>query len=578
MPDQKPWEKYQSSQPSDEPKPWEKFGPSIAPTGTAQPNPAGPQSPNNVTGAQVAGMGSNILNNAIAGGGLGSFFGPVGTSIGAGAGALASLFQKPSETPLLDAGAALGSLGADAIPGLPAGRLARMIKQTVGTVGGALAGSQGDNALGFTKDTDYGKVGIYGAGSTVAGILGSLASEASPAFEASERLRKVKDNLAEQGGDQIADNLFAPPSGPPINYPLNVSEATGRFKGLTDFFSTGSRTAQDLAAAQSQAAQSAFQKIVGAPVDHAVNIIGDAAKYRRDLRGTVADFARNYRQQNAQTVTTQVPSSVIGPDGKPIMNDVTKTIFPKKVDWKDFQQTYGLTDDEKDMFFRAIKTNAEQYVNGLVPLSGENQVKGLFKLNGLMKVLQGSGNTAGAANLGQAFAMREIAPLMDNPTNGAQLADRIDNAMNHFKIVFDPKQVEALQDLATVARNASPLQKAASQSQVAKSGVGTMNRILFGTAQLSAVAAMGAHGMGADQASLWMLGAGTGATVALGTSTLIGKVLAHPWFGKVLLAASKGDQKAMSAVVRQLTTDYYSTKDQPDMPTPASRLQGLFQK
>jgi hypothetical protein len=527
----------------------------LTPQGTAQPNPSGPRQPGALTAQDILGTGANIANNTMAGAGLGGLFGPPGAIAGGAIGALGSLFQKPSETPGMDAGALAGSLAASAIPG---GRIARMLGQTAGVVGGALAGSQADKALGFTKDTDLGKVGIYGAGATLSGILGSLASEASPTAQAAQRLQ------ANTG----------------VDYPLSTTEQTGRFGGLSNLFMRGSQSAQDLSAAQSDAARSAIEKITNTPLDTHVQAIADATKYQRDIRkDIVAGFARNYKQANAQTVTSQTPSSVLGPNGQPIMNTTSKTVFPKQVNWDAFQKMYGLSDQERDMFFRAIRVNPEQFVNQLAPTTSENPMKGLLKLRGIMDVMRISGRSTEAANLGQAVVMRDLAPALEGDVvNGAQLADRIDNASEHFKIIFGQKQRDALEDLATVARNATPLDKALGQSQAEHSAGYLMNKILFGAASMGAVGAAGAHGMGNDAAATWLLGTAGGATIALSTSTLVGKVLANPGLGKLLISASKGDQKAMSAAFRSLVSDRYATSDNPDAQTPASRLAGLFGK
>jgi hypothetical protein len=408
--------------------------------------------------------------------------------------------------------------------------------------------------MGFQTETPLGRIITYSALSTPAAILGSLASEASPAMQAAQK----------------------------SGIPLSVSESTGRFSGLEKMLTTGSAGSMRLGMEQDAAAQSAIEKIIGAPLDQSLDVVLQGTKLQKEVRtGIVKPWVNAWKQANAVTTETPTVTGGAGFAGDPTKVMVSKTRIPKDVNWQDFQDFFGLSREERDGFFRAIQAQPEQFINQLMP-SNENQVRGLLKLRGLMTVLENSGHETEAGQLGSAFVMRYLrGPAeLGQAINGHTIAQRIETALpGHLTVALGPERTQALADLATVLDKADPLEKVASLGVSAQKRAAQYmtNKLIFAT---MSTAAMGAAGSSVPGGTL-LMGIAGGATVGLGLPTVLGALMTNPKTGKLLIAASKGDITAATRFVRTITSAKESADERGEtfeLSSPSTRLTGLFKK
>jgi hypothetical protein len=541
----------------------------VTPKGTAPVDKNAPEVPG--TGLRdLLGTGSNVLGMGASGAQLGALLGlpgaVAGGAIGAGVGAL----MPPSDAPLTDVGATAGDLVASRL--LPGGlntgrRLARIAGLVSGVGLGAAAGAQGDKALGFQKETPWGRISIYSALATPGAIMGSLASEASPAMTAAERLKKATG----------------------VEVPLSTSEATGRFGAYERMLAAGSNPSMALGVKTDAAAQAALEKIIASPLDKSLDVVLRGTEVAKDARGVMNDWRRAWQAANPKVTVEEVGTGVLDASGKEFKKTVTTLSKNPVVDWGDFQSFFGLTREERNGFFKAIRTNPDSFVNQFLP-GREDQVKGLVKLRAVMTVLDKGGHTAEAGQLGQAVAMRFLrGPFeLGQAVDGAALAQRIEGALGsatepgHLFVALGPKRAEALRDLATVLKTSNPLEKVGGEGVSAQKRAFQYlaNKAIFSSASAGAVGLFGQNSLPAGTLLLGMAG---GAVVGLGIPTLIGATMMNPALGKVLIRASKGDAAATGRLVRTIASSKWSAEERGEefdmSPSAASsRLQGLFSR
>jgi hypothetical protein len=530
--------------------------PSLLPQGTAPTSPATAQAPGTQL-RDLMGTGSNVLGMGASGAQLGAMFGPIGAAAGGVAGGALGAFLPPSDAPVTDLGATALDLAASRVPG--GGRMIRLGKNVLATGLGAALGAQGDKALGFQQETPWGRISVYSALATPGAIMGSLASEASPVMQAAGRLKGSTG----------------------VEIPLSTAEATGRFSGLESMLTSGSTGATRLGFQQDAAARLATEKLLASPFEKSLDVVLRGTEVAKDARGVMNDWRRAWQAANPKTVTKEVESPIADSYGRKVMNTVTTTEKNPVVDWSDFQKFFGLTREERNGFFKAIRTNPDAFVNQFLP-GKEDQVKGLVKLRAVMTVLDKSGHKAEAGQLGQAVAMRYLrGPFeLGQAVDGKSLALRIESALGsttepgHLTAALGPKRAEALRDLATVLKEANPLEKVSGGTSVQKrAGQYLGNKAIFTTASAGAMALAGSQ----IPVGNLLLGMTGGAVVGIGIPTILGALMSNPQTGKILIRASKGDAAATGRLMRTITSAAWSEEDREETTTaPTSRLQGLF--
>lgn len=509
------------------------------------------------------GTGSNVLGMGASGAQLGAMLGPLGAAGGGVLGAGIGAMLPPSETPGTDAGLTAAELLAPGIKFLPKNRWGR-IARDVGAAGlGSLIGAEGDKAMGFQKETPWGTVGIYSAMSTPGAIVGSLAAKTT-------------------GASQAADRLAAQNYG---KAPLSFSETTGLLPGFEQMMTAGTSGQKALGVEQNAFARSAMQKIIDAPLENSMDVLMQGRDLKGEARKVMVDWRNTWKKANTETVTSEVPS-YMGADGKTVMETVTTSNPPSKVNYDDFAQKMGFVGDEKDAFFRALKVDPDQFIDALIP-KGENQVKGLVKLRALMKVFDGKPE---AGQLGQAVAMRYLRSPMENgeAVTASALSKRINLALGsptepgHLVAALGPDRAAALKDLAEVLDTAAPLDKVAGDGVSAQKRGGSylFNKVAFTAASGGAAGLAGGNGL--NMGNL-LIGTGIGSIVAIGVPTMVGMMMTNPKLGATLKAAAKGDSQAATRILRTIGSSVRSESDRDGVSasdfTPeagVSRLRGLF--
>jgi len=559
----------------------------LAPQGSAPASKEGVKAPGTQL-RDLLGGASNVIGMGSAGAQLGSMFGSavpgIGTLAGGVGGGLAGIalgaLLPPSETPMTDLGATAaegairllpggGPIGALLSRGRMASKLPRLTK-AAGEIGdtalGAALGAVGDRALGFQKETPWGNVTLYSALATPGAILGSIAAKTTPAAKAADRI----------GG-----------------FPMSVSETTGILPGYENMLTAGSRGSKALGLEQSQAALSALNKINGAPLEEAFSkVLNSGIDAQHSGRDAIQQFATTWEKMNLKTVTKKVGSGVYDANGKEVMKTVTQKV--KGPDWTtaDFDKFFKLTPEEGNEFRRFLGANPDAVVDTLLP-RGENNIKGILKFRAIMSVLDQSNHQQEAGNLGQAFVMRYLREPFEKSggiVDGKEVAARIMSVVGdskepgHLVTAVGPDRAEALRDLATVLRDANPLEKIAGEGVSAPKRAGTylFNKIAFAAASAGA---LGAFGHNALPLGELIVGMGAGAVVGVGIPTVIGAIMSNPKTSKLLLQAAKGDSTAGTRFIRTITSSAKSENNRDGLsmedvtPSAASnRLRGLFIK
>jgi hypothetical protein len=532
-------------------------------------NPNGPQDPNAPTLQSYIGSGSNILNNAVAGGSLGSAIAPgVGTAVGAGLGGLVGMFQKPSEHPMTDLGETAGNLAANAVlPGASSGsRLLRLLRAGgVGgaTYGGGQLGAQGDKQMQFVQQTPEGPIILSSALSAVPQFLKAMSA-------AGVQLTPV---------GQMGNDIQAATG---INMPMSAGQKVGFGSGLEKMFTQGSGEEKALAYQQSSAIKSAVQKIIGKELSDTPNAVDAASGAGFRAKGILQTWINKYKEDQATNVSSEEPTGILDSSGNPVTKTVSTRVVPSEVDdWGKFAAKYGINDKEKDILFDLANGSPKTLVDSLMPGRGQGSYSGISQLRVLLKVLP----SAEQNKVGTATALRLIdrseafKDLPDGPmVNGTALNTALTRGSKQLDAIFSPEQAEALKKVGKFAEAVNPGQSINPNSIGQRLAAYGQNKGAFtiGGALAGMFASGGAQRTSAgDQMIQVGIGGLAGTGIMVSMSTLVSKVLKNPALADTLLRVSKGDATASTALVRSLVNGVDSQTSSMDS-SPADRLKGLF--
>jgi hypothetical protein len=538
--------------------------PNLAPQGTAKPNKNTPDPPG-MGLKDIAGTASNVINNSAAGASLGSVFGPPGAIIGGGAGALASMFEKPSEHPTTDLAQTGASMGLNAIlPGAgAASKLARFVRAGAigaGTYGAGMAGAQADKAMQFVQDTPSGAI-TFSAGLSA---LPQLAKALSAAGVKLTPTAQLADDVGQATGSQI---------------PLSTAQKTGFGGGLENLYGTGSDATKQLASIQSQSIKNAVEKIVGKSLSDTPTAVEDAAGVKFRAQKIISDWTQRYKQNNSVTTMSEEPTGVLDPSGNMNTKTVSTSSTPDNVDWSSLERQYGLTRVERDQLFKAINTDSGTFVDQMMPGRGEGSLKGVVRLRSLMKVLpdeeKGKLGTAVALRILDRSEAFKTTPDGGTMLNGQALASAITRGEGQLKAIFSTEQVDALKKIAVVADQVNPQVATMGRSHSEAINSYLQSKFTFQASGALAGGMMGAAPKAGEQMLQMALGGAAGAGISMTLGTLVSNVLKNPHTADVLLRASKGDATATTAFIRSVVNGV-DAEENSKMPSPADRLKGLF--
>jgi hypothetical protein len=586
MPDQMPWEKYkkpEETKPDTGPEsgPWSNFqampSSNIAPN-TPRPDATAPTPPG-FTAKNIIGAGSNAANMAYSGAQLGKFL-PIpgapwsGAALGGVGGAALSAFMPPSQTPGTDIGATIGGAFADRFfPGSGTmGRAARfgrgLVTGGIGTMAGAFLGSLADQAGGFVKDAPTGKILFYGgAGALGSGLKGFTAPSVQPGY-----IGQAADQLEKITGTDI---------------PTSLPQSTGRFGAMSDWFSGTSR-AKELAQNQSKAAIETLNTLAGGDLKDVSSTVETVANDVKETgRAIWKQMFSNWKNANATTTTKNVPTSLVNPDGTPMMTQKTVTSLPDEIDWQSFAKMHGLDQLHINALNDLLNNPTVDFVDQFLTGKGE-ATPAVGALKSLLKILPPNQT----AQLRTALTLRAIdkagaiVKINGNDIVNGQTFSKALQA-GALKEINTPDQIAALQKLGDVMKAVDPLANAnPSRNAAANVMRYLVNKQVFTVAGATGGAIMGAK---SDQnANLGTrlgetaIGGVAGATAMFSLKTLLGAVMTNPKLADVLVKVSKGDADAANALIRTISTGVYtemnSSKKNPAPATPAARMQGFFQR
>jgi hypothetical protein len=473
----------------------------------------------------------------------------VGSMVPAGAGVL-GMIMSPSQTPGTDVGATAAEMGMNLLTkgtGGTISKLARMVGVPSAVAIGSYLGNKGDQATGFTTDTDWGKIGVYTAGSSLATILGSFSRESSPAAQQATKLQG-------QTG---------------VDFPLNLNEQTGTFGKMTKFFGRGSAAEGQLGVDQSQAAKNAVDAIIGTPMSTIKENLADAVKYQRNVKEDVlGDWMKDWNAAEAKKPGQMLSNSQIAK--KNAIGATTSDITGNSPE-QQFGKAFNLNQDQLTSFLSAVNADPEKWIVQFNQASSDNLLQGSIRLGAVIRTMEKSGLATEAAKLSQAAVMQDLYKTMSAPVvNGQQLASQIRDTATHLKIALPPDKVDALNTLADIVEVANPAEKVAGAES---KGAGALkylgNKLIFESASMAAGAAGGSK-IGAKNLGTMVIGGAAGVAIAVPLYGTIGKILENPDVGKLFLAASKGDSTAATKIARTFTSNKIKEE------VPKNPLSGMF--
>ena len=481
---------------------------------------------------------SNILTMGASGAAMGAPLGPLGIAGGAVAGAGAGMLMPPSQTPLTDIGAGAADMLSQFImnrvaPG--AGFAKRLLGQGVPTAVGAVLGNIGDHK-GQVQDLDYGQLAFY-AGITPTALALSSLTRPGPLVDAATQIKAM--------------------TGMREAMPLSVGEVAPSFTKMTEFFSSGSSSAKNLAKQQTEQALAAVEKLTGQNVAGVVDVAVTKARQEteRSMRGIVKDF-----------------------------NTANKTWDPKAQKWilpteDEFRKAMTLDRDHARVLRAVMHDPPEDFVKHFLP-TGQESEAATFRFRALRQAFDTAGRVDELAPLSNAILMSMLqknGAFRDTGTKyGVMLSGAgFQQALNkigpqRLNIMFGPKATEALEKISTVMMETDPLNKMSGPSRTEGILSYMSNKAMFGLILSGVGGGTGATMAGGAMAAA---GAAAGATVAVPLYTLVGKVLTNPDIAELLLKAHKnGDAAAASTLIRTLAGQKEKEKPEEVFSSPASRV------
>jgi hypothetical protein len=156
-----------------------------------------------------------------------------------------------------------------------------------------------------------------------------------------------------------------------------------------------------------------------------------------------------------------------------------------------------------------------------------------------------------------------------------------DFGTERLELVLGPERAEALRQLSVVMAEADPMRKITSGNPSQQQRVLSYmaNKMAFSITSIGAGAAAGSQ-VGGGNLMAALAGGAMGAMAVVPLSTLMSKILAEPGTARLLVAASKGNGTASTALVRSLTTGAMSGEQREEpkarYSSPRSRLQGFL--
>jgi len=496
-----------------------------------------PLVPGTVPGAELmnkvqSGRLSNMLTTGAGGAQLGAMFGGLpGGIIGGAAGAGVGALLPPSQTPGTDIGAtAAEMLASRFLPG--SGKLLSKVLRIGGvstaTAGGAYIGSIGDRKADFISETPWGKIAFYGgAGAGALGLQALTAPGPSATMLATGRVAKAT-------GEDI---------------PLTPFEATGKGASLEKFFLHGTEAEVKLGKEQSAIGERAFNKIMGRSVEDAQRVVEQGLQSQvagtrvyKGIEKEVKSFNESLGEQIAEA--KKAGDSVVSLEKQ--FKDPTTELSTR----------FGLDTNEARYFMKYLRSEPERFIEQFMPSGGKENLKGLFAIRGLSKVL----SDEEFARLGNALVMRVLAKnggFTSSATGVTMNGQSFTKALfknfgrERIELALGSARTEALEDLATVMEIADPMRKIlAGQSitETQRTVSYLMHKLAFAITSGSA-AGHAAAGLGGA-----LVGGVVGALAVIPLSTAISHILANPAASKLLLAAAKGDATAATKFIRSLTS------------------------
>jgi hypothetical protein len=507
------------------------------------------------TARQVVGRGANAVGLGVSGA---QMAGPLGGLLGGLAGAA----MPPSGNPGMD----VGMVGGEALAGMLTGGKGRLIQGFAKLLGAGTGGATGAmvdrlSKPDMTHETPWGQIGLYVGIDALAlaagGVMGKLLSPTP-----------LVDDVAKVKGATGVD------------VPLGMGERFGGpIETMSRFFSPGQGAGARLTKMQSDALTKATDKLLSIDIRKPTPAVEAAGKSRVDLKGAVEDW----REANA--VTVREPTGMVDSRGRDLFRDVKK--LPPR---EDFGRSLGMDKEETSLFFSAIESDTQGFLDKLLGGNKETRLRGLIALRGVIKAADDTDDTLGAT-IGAGLVTRvlkEGGAFSCDIACGQQFHKALfeNFGKDKLQLVLGREKTEALETLANVIQKIDPAAKlnlvenGVSPGQRGASYVG--QKLLF-TMSSTGAGILGGTRVGSEPLLTAMAGGAIGLTLALPAYAFIAQTLSNPALAKMFQAfAENGDPLLGARLVRTVMSGQQSQRQERQAiaptSTPRTKLEELFAK